>query len=95
MAPRKTSVAEIYTHIFEDLDFCNSGILVQLFRNIVKIVGLAGVMLVLDVRLAAISFVLMPLVIGADIVILLGRKAVCRTEIQLVPAIRTVEQARE
>ena len=34
------------------------------FRNIVKIVGLAGVMLVLDVRLAAISFVLMPLVIG-------------------------------
>ena len=31
-----------------------------IFRNIVKIVGLAGVMLVLDVRLAAISFVLMP-----------------------------------
>ena len=35
------------------------------------------------------------LVIGADIVVLLGRKAVCRTEIQLVPAIRTVEQTRE
>ena len=35
------------------------------------------------------------LVIGADIVILLGRKAICRTEIQLVPAIRTVEQTRE
>ena len=44
-----------------------SGILVQLFRNIVKIVGLAGVMLVLDVRLAAISFVLMPLVIGLTV----------------------------
>ena len=35
------------------------------------------------------------LIVGADIVVLLGRKAVCRTEIQLVPAIRTVEQTRE
>ena len=35
------------------------------------------------------------LIVGADIVVLLGRKAVCRTEIQLVPAIRTIEQARE
>lgn len=35
------------------------------------------------------------LVIGADIVVLLRRKAVCRTEIQLVPAIRTVKQSRK
>ena len=51
----------------KDINEMYSGILVQLFRNIVKIVGLAGVMLVLDVRLAAISFVLMPLVIGLTV----------------------------
>ena len=35
------------------------------------------------------------LIVGANIVVLLGRKAVCHTEIQLVPAIRTIEQVRE
>lgn len=35
------------------------------------------------------------LIVGANIVVLLGRKAICRTEIQLVSAIRTIEQARE
>lgn len=62
-----TPVGKLVTRVTNDVEALNemySGILVQLFRNIVKIVGLAGVMLVLDVRLAAISFVLMPLVIG-------------------------------
>lgn len=61
-----TPVGKLVTRVTNDVEALNemySGILVQLFRNIVKIVGLAGVMLVLDVRLAAISFVLMPLVI--------------------------------
>ena len=65
-----TPVGKLVTRVTNDVEAFNemySGILVQLFRNIVKIVGLAGVMLVLDVRLAAISFVLMPLVIGLTV----------------------------
>lgn len=65
-----TPVGKLVTRLTNDVEALNemySGILVQLFRNIVKIVGLAGVMLVLDVRLAAISFVLMPLVIGLTV----------------------------
>lgn len=65
-----TLVGKLVTRVTNDVEALNemySGILVQLFRNIVKIVGLAGVMLVLDVRLAAISFVLMPLVIGLTV----------------------------
>ena len=62
-----TPVGKLVTNDVEALNEMYSGILVQLFRNIVKIVGLAGVMLVLDVRLAAISFVLMPLVIGLTV----------------------------
>ena len=65
-----TPVGKLVTRVTNDVEALNemySGILVQLFRNIVKIVGLAGVMLLLDVRLAAISFVLMPLVIGLTV----------------------------
>ena len=65
-----TPVGKLVTRVTNDVEALNemySGILVQLFRYIVKIVGLAGVMLVLDVRLAAISFVLMPLVIGLTV----------------------------
>lgn len=65
-----TPVGKLVTRVTNDVEALNemySGILVQLFRNIVKIVGLAGVMLVLNVRLAAISFVLMPLVIGLTV----------------------------
>lgn len=65
-----TPVGKLVTRVTNDVEALNemySGVLVQLFRNIVKIVGLAGVMLVLDVRLAAISFVLMPLVIGLTV----------------------------
>ena len=65
-----TPVGKLVTRVTNDVEALNemySGILVQLFRNIVKIVGLAGVMLVLDVRLSAISFVLMPLVIGLTV----------------------------
>lgn len=65
-----TPVGKLVTRVTNDVEALNemySGILVQLFRNTVKIVGLAGVMLMLDVRLAAISFVLMPLVIGLTV----------------------------
>lgn len=60
-----TPVGRLVTRVTNDveaLDEMYSGILVRLFRNIVKIIGLAAVMLMLDGRLALISFVLLPFV---------------------------------
>ena len=65
-----TPVGKLVTRVTNDVEALNemySGILVQLFRNIVKISGLAGVMIALDVKLAAVSFVLMPVVIGLTV----------------------------
>lgn len=60
-----TPVGKLVTRVTNDVEALNemySGILVRLFRNIVKIIGLAIVMLTLDWKLALISFVLLPLV---------------------------------
>ncbi len=60
-----TPVGKLVTRVTNDveaLDEMYSGILVRLFRNIVKIIGLAAVMLMLDWKLAVISFVLLPFV---------------------------------
>lgn len=60
-----TPVGKLVTRVTNDVEALNemySGILVKLFRNIVKIIGLAAVMLILDYRLALISFVLLPIV---------------------------------
>lgn len=65
-----TPVGKLVTRVTNDVEALNemySGILVQLFRNIVKIAGLAGVMIALDVKLAAVSFVIMPVVIGLTV----------------------------
>lgn len=60
-----TPVGRLVTRVTNDVEALNemySGILVRLFRNIVKIIGLAIVMLLLDWKLALISFVLLPVV---------------------------------
>lgn len=60
-----TPVGKLVTRVTNDveaLDEMYSGILVRLFRNIVKIIGLAAVMLTLDWRLSLISFLLLPVV---------------------------------
>ena len=60
-----TPVGKLVTRVTNDVEALSemySGILVRLFRNIVKILGLAGVMLFLDRKLALISFALLPLV---------------------------------
>lgn len=60
-----TPVGKLVTRVTNDVEALNemySGILVRLFRNIVKIIGLAIVMLVLDWKLALLSFVLLPVV---------------------------------
>lgn len=51
------------TNDVEALDEMYSGILVRLFRNVIKIMGLGIVMLCMNARLALISFVLLPLVV--------------------------------
>ena len=60
-----TPVGKLVTRVTNDveaLDEMYSGILVRLFRNIVKIIGLAVVMLVLDRQLALFCGILLPLV---------------------------------
>ncbi len=60
-----TPVGKLVTRVTNDveaLDEMYSGILVRLFRNIVKIIGLAVVMLMMDRKLALVSFLLLPVV---------------------------------
>ncbi len=60
-----TPVGKIVTRITNDVESVNelySTILVKLFKNVVKIAGLAVVMLLLDVRMALLSFVMVPVV---------------------------------
>lgn len=60
-----TPVGKLVTRVTNDVEALNemySGILVNLFRNIIKIAALAGVMLLLDARLALFSFLLLPIV---------------------------------
>ena len=66
-----TPVGKLVTRVTNDVEALNemySGILVRLFRNIVKIAGLATVMLVMDWKLALISFVLLPVVVLLTVV---------------------------
>lgn len=60
-----TPVGKLVTRVTNDVEALNemySGILVRLFRNIIKIIGLALVMLFMDWKLALLSFVLLPVV---------------------------------
>src|SRR5699024_4596352 len=45
-----------------------SNILIKLFKNLIKILGLAAVMLMLDVRMALLSFVLIPAVVVLTVI---------------------------
>ena len=66
-----TPVGKLVTRVTNDVEALNemySGILVRLFRNIVKIIGLAVIMLLLDWKLALISFVLLPVVVALTVV---------------------------
>ena len=59
-------MGKLVTRVTNDVEALNemySGILVNLFRNIIKIAALAGVMLLLDARLALFSFLLLPIVV--------------------------------
>ena len=61
-----TPVGKLVTRVSNDVEALNemySDILVKLFRNIIKIIGLAAVMLIYDYKLALLSFILLPIVI--------------------------------
>ena len=60
-----TPVGKLVTRVSNDTEAVNelfSTILVKLFKNIVKIIGYAAVMLSINVKMAGISFLLLPLV---------------------------------
>ena len=66
-----TPVGKIVTRVTNDVESINdlySNILVNLFRNSIKIVGLAAVMLMLNVRIALFGFIMIPIVITLTIV---------------------------
>ena len=66
-----TPVGKLVTRVTNDVEALNemySGILVRLFRNIVKIAGLATIMLILDWKLALVSFALLPVVVALTVV---------------------------
>ena len=72
-----TPVGKLVTRVTNDVEALNemySGILVRLFRNIVKIIGLAVVMIALDRGLALVSFVLLPIVMVLTVVFRIPEK---------------------
>lgn len=63
----KNPVGRIVTRVTNDVEAINemySSILVRLFKNVIKIIGLAVVMLLINIRLSLYSFILLPLIIG-------------------------------
>jgi len=62
-----TPVGRIVTRITNDTEAINdlyASILVRLFRNVIKVIGLIVVMLMLDVKMALLSLVMVPVVAG-------------------------------
>ncbi len=60
-----TPVGRIVTRITNDTEAINdlySNIIVRLFRNVIKVIGLVVVMLMLDVKMALLSLVMVPVV---------------------------------
>jgi ATP-binding cassette subfamily B protein len=60
-------VGRIVTRITNDVEALNemyANILVKLFKNIIKVIGLAIVMLSLDFKLSLYAFILLPFIIG-------------------------------
>ena len=82
-----TPVGKLVTRVSNDTEAINelfSSILVKLFKNTVKIVGYALVMISIDVRMAGLSFLLLPVVTFLTFLFqILSRKAyqITRTKI--------------
>jgi ATP-binding cassette subfamily B protein len=62
-----TPVGTIVTRITNDVEAVNelySNILVKLFKNLAKIVGLIVIMIFIDVKMALLSFAMIPVIVG-------------------------------
>ncbi len=65
-----TPVGRIVTRVTNDVEALHemyANILVRLIKNVVKIVGLAAMMLVLNVRIALFSFALLPFIVALTV----------------------------
>lgn len=65
-----TPVGRIVTRITNDVESLNemyANILVKLFKNSIKIIGLAVVMLSIDIKLSLYAFILLPFIIGLTV----------------------------
>ncbi len=66
-----TPVGKIVTRLTNDVEAINevfSNILARLFRNVVKLLGLAAIMLSLNPRMALFSFILLPVIAALTLV---------------------------
>ncbi|MGB8453955.1 MAG: ABC transporter ATP-binding protein [Anaerocolumna sp.] len=78
-----TPVGRIVTRITNDVEALNemyANILVKLFKNTIKIIGLAVVMISIDRKLSLYAFILLPLIIGLTFIF----KALSRATYRLV-----------
>lgn len=87
-----TPVGKIVTRITNDVEALNemfANILVKLFKNIIKIIGIAVVMLSIDLRMSIYSFVLLPFIIGLTILFKSISRATYRVARTKLTAINT------
>ncbi len=87
-----TPVGKIVTRITNDVEALNemfANILVKLFKNIIKIIGIAVVMLSIDLKMSIYSFVLLPFIIGLTILFKSISRATYRVARTKLTAINT------
>lgn len=87
-----TPVGRIVTRVTNDVEALNemyANILVKLFKNTIKIFGLALVMISIDVRLSMYAFLLLPLIIGLTLLFKTISRATYRVTRTKITAINT------
>lgn len=87
-----TPVGRIVTRVTNDVEALNdmfANILVRLFKNLVKIVGIAVVMLRLDAHIAMYAFVLLPFIVALTVLFKTISKATYRLARTKLTAINT------
>jgi ATP-binding cassette subfamily B protein len=87
-----TPVGKIVTRITNDVEALNemfANILVKLLKNIVKIIGIAVVMLSIDLRMSIYSFLLLPFIIGSTVLFKSISRATYRVARTKITAINT------
>lgn len=87
-----TPVGKLVTRVTNDVETLNemyANILVKLFKNSIKIIGLAIVMLSINIKLSLYAFILLPLIIGLTIVFKQASRKAYRKTRTRITAINT------